>query len=60
MKSNSITKGSQTVKNGFLNEDDIVDKFNHWKTHEDAQKWLAIIQYDLKQIEYVQAIKSDE
>ena len=22
--------GSQTAKNGFLNEDDIVEKFNNW------------------------------
>jgi hypothetical protein len=50
-------KGSQTAKNGFLNEDDIVDKFNNWNTDEDAQKWLLIMQYDLKQIEYVKAIK---
>lgn len=34
--------GSQTAKNGFLNEDDIVDKFNQWKTDEEAQKWLLI------------------
>jgi hypothetical protein len=50
-------KGSQTAKNGFLNEDDIVDKFNNWNADEDAQKWLLIMQYDLKQIEYVKAIK---
>jgi hypothetical protein len=50
-------KGSQTAKNGFLNEDDIVDKFNNWKSDEDAKKWLLIMQYDLKQIEYVKAIK---
>lgn len=50
-------KGSQTAKNGFLNEDDIVDKFNKWNIDEDAQKWLLIMQYDLEQIEYVKAIK---
>lgn len=50
-------KGSETAKNGFLNEDDIVDKFNNWKADIDAQKWLLIMQYDLKQIEYVKAIK---
>lgn len=50
-------KGSQTAKNGFLNEDDIVDKFNNWNFDEDAQKWLLIMQYDLKQIEYVKAVK---
>ncbi len=50
-------KGSQTAKNGFLNEDDIVYKFNKWNFDEDAQKWLLIMQYDLKQIEYVKALK---
>lgn len=50
-------KGSQTAKNGFLNEDDIVDKFNNWNFNEEAQKWLLIMQYDLKQIEYVKALK---
>jgi hypothetical protein len=45
--------GSQTAKNGFLNEDDIVRKFNNWQTDEDAQKWLTIMQYQLNQIEFV-------
>lgn len=49
--------GSQTAKNGFLNEDDIVKKFNNWKLDEDAQKWLLIMEYQLKNIEYVKAIK---
>ncbi len=29
-------KGSQTAKEGFKNEDDIVDKFNRWKLDENA------------------------
>ncbi|HQX02734.1 MAG TPA: hypothetical protein PKZ44_01360 [Flavobacterium sp.] len=49
--------GSQTAKNGFLNEDDIVFKFNNWNTDEEAQKWLLIMQYKLDEIEYVQAVK---
>lgn len=49
--------GSQTAKNGFLNEDDVVNKFNNWKSDEDAQKWLLIMQYDLNEIEYVKAVK---
>ena len=49
--------GSQTAKNGFLNEDDIVSKFNNWKSDEDAQKWLLIMQYELSEIEYVKAVK---
>lgn len=50
-------KGSQTAKNGFLNEDDIVIKFNHWETDEDARKWLLIMQYNLDDIESVTAVK---
>lgn len=49
--------GSQTAKNGFLNEDDIVIKFNNWETDLDAQKWLLIMQYKLEEIEYVKAVK---
>lgn len=49
--------GSQTAKNGFLNEGDIVDKFNNWQKDEEAQKWLLIMEYQLIEIEYVKAIK---
>jgi hypothetical protein len=49
--------GSQTAKNGFLNEDDIVEKFNNWHLDEDTQKWLLIMEYQLKDIEYVKAVK---
>lgn len=50
-------RGSQTAKNGFLNEDDIVIKFNAWATDEDAQKWLLIMQYNLQEIQSVTAVK---
>jgi len=49
--------GSQTAKNGFLNEDDIVEKFNNWDLDVDAQKWLLIMEYQLNDIDYVKAIK---
>lgn len=49
--------GSQTAKKGFANENDIVNKFNSWKTDEEAQKWLLIMQYKLIDIEYVKAVK---
>uniref|UniRef100_UPI0028ACE27D DNA (cytosine-5-)-methyltransferase n=1 Tax=Clostridioides difficile TaxID=1496 RepID=UPI0028ACE27D len=51
-----ILRGSMTAKNGFKNEDDVADKFNNWKTDSDAQKWLRIMNYNLKDIEYVNAI----
>ncbi len=51
-----VQKGSQTAKNGFKNEKDICDKFNHWQTDNEARQWLVIMQYDLNEIEYVKAI----
>ncbi|MCX7736352.1 MAG: type II restriction endonuclease [Candidatus Kapabacteria bacterium] len=49
--------GSKTAKNGFKNEDDIVNKFNNWQKDKDAQEWLIIMNYDLNEIEFVKAIK---
>ena len=49
--------GSQTAKNGFKNEDEIRDKFNNWKTDEDARVWLAAMNYKLAEIESVIATK---
>ena len=61
LNSNNMNKeqlhGSQTAKNGFLNEDDIVNKFNNWNNDTDSQKWLLIMQYNLEEIEYVKAVK---
>lgn len=52
-----VKKGSETAKNGFKNEDDIVTKFNNWKEDSDAQKWLILMDYQLSEIEYVEAVK---
>lgn len=49
--------GSQTARNGFRNEDSVVNKFNNWQKDEDAKKWLCIMKYDLNKIEYVKAEK---
>ncbi len=49
-------RGSQTAKDGFNNEKDIVTKFNTWKKDKTAQKWLKIMGYKLKKIEFVEAI----
>jgi hypothetical protein len=49
--------GSETAKNGFKNEDDIIEKFNNWQNDVEAQKWLAIMQYDFDEIEEVEAVK---
>jgi len=52
-----ISLGSQTAKNGFKNEDDIVRKFNNWEKDKDAQTWLKLMKYKLSEIEYVEAVK---
>ena len=52
-----VALGSQTAKNGFRNEDDIVNKFNSWSIDNDAQLWLKIMGYKLEDIEYVYATK---
>ncbi len=49
--------GSRTAKGGFRNEDEIRDKFNGWKTDEDAKKWLAAMNHDLGVIQEVIAAK---
>ena len=49
--------GSLTARNGFANEDDIVDKFNNWQNDETAKDWLTIMQYNINDIEYVKAVK---
>ena len=52
-----VERGSQTAKDGFRNENDVIDKFNNWKNDKDAQHWLLLMNYKLSEIEYVEAIK---
>lgn len=52
-----VLRGSLTARNGFKNEQDVVDKFNNWKEDQDAQLWLKIMNYHLNEIEYVKAEK---
>ena len=56
-KKDLIKLGSHTAKGGFRNEDDIVRKFNDWKSDKDAQKWLGIMGYPADEIEKVKAVK---
>ncbi len=51
-----IKKGSNTAKEGFKNERDIVNKFNNWKQDKEAQSWLITMEYKLLEIEFVEAI----
>lgn len=54
---NKILLGSLTAKNGFKNEDDIVDKFNNWETDKEAKIWLELMGYNLPEIKEVKAVK---
>lgn len=53
---NLVQRGSQTAKDGFKNEQDICDKFNHWQFDAEAKQWLKIMQYNLNDIDYVKAV----
>jgi hypothetical protein len=52
-----IALGSKTAKAGFKNEQDIIDRFNNWKTDKIAEEWLIKMNYHIDEIEYVKAIK---
>jgi len=56
-QSPAIELGSQTAKNGFRNEDEIRDKFNAWKTDDDAKAWLAVMNYKFSDIASLSATK---
>ena len=54
---NLAERGSQTARDGFRNEDDIIEKFNNWQKDKVAQSWLTLMKYKLAEIEYVEAVK---
>ncbi|KXK00906.1 MAG: R.HinP1I restriction endonuclease [Acidobacteria bacterium OLB17] len=45
-QSSSAKLGSDTAKGGFRNEDAIRDKFNAFRTDDDAKAWLRAMGYD--------------
>lgn len=52
-----VALGSKTAKGGFANEQDVIDRFNNWKTDNVAQEWLAKMNYKIDDIEFVKATK---
>ena len=50
-------KGSKIAKDGFQNENDVIDKFNNWQNDDFAKQWLKAMNYNLNEIEYVKASK---
>jgi len=49
--------GSTTAKGGFANEKAICNKFNNWKTDNEAQIWLQVLGYNPQEIDSVEAIQ---
>lgn len=48
--------GSATAKGGFANEKAVCHKFNNWKNDNEAQLWLKIMGYAIRNIDSVEAI----
>ena len=46
VESAKVESGSKTAKDGFHNEDEIRNKFDHWVTDGDARAWLAAMNHD--------------
>ena len=52
-----IQRASTTAKDGFKNEAFVVEEFNNWKESQLAQNWLKAMDYNLEDIESVEATK---
>lgn len=52
-----IEKGSKTAKDGFKNEDFVIQSFNDWQISDLAKSWLMAMNYNLNEIEEVKAYK---
>ena len=52
-----VKRGSFTAKNGFKNEAFVVDEFNNWSESILSKQWLQAMEYDLSEIESVNAEK---
>lgn len=50
-------KGSKTAKDGFKNEDFVIESFNDWQNNQFAKEWLITMNYVLGDIENVKAEK---
>lgn len=57
VESAKVELGSKTAKDGFHNEDEIRNKFDHWVTDGDARGWLAAMNHDPTEIESVTTSK---
>lgn len=48
--------GSKAAKGGFDNEIEVCRKFNNWRKDSVAQAWLAIMGFDLDEIDNIKAV----
>ena len=53
MRRDLVELGSKTAKSGFINEADVINKFNNCKNDLDAEDWLAAMNYKIAEIENV-------
>ncbi len=56
-RAREVQRGSETARGGFQNEDEIRDKFNNWKTDEDARAWILAMNYVLADVIDITASK---
>ncbi|EHD2714728.1 type II restriction endonuclease [Campylobacter coli] len=54
---NKVELGSNTTKNGFKNENFVVNTFNNWQNDTLAQSWLKAMNYNINDIQNVKAQK---
>ncbi|WP_306179584.1 type II restriction endonuclease [Campylobacter jejuni] len=54
---NKVELGSNTAKNGFKNENFVVNTFNNWQNDILAQSWLKAMNYNINDIQNVKAQK---
>lgn len=52
-----ILKGSLTAKNGFANEEFVIQCFNDWQNSDLAKAWLEAMNYNLLEIQEVKGYK---
>ena len=45
-----VRLGSTTAKNGFENEDFVVNEFNNWETSVLSKAWLEAMNYNIDEI----------
>ncbi|HFP7510136.1 TPA: type II restriction endonuclease [Campylobacter jejuni] len=54
---NKVELGSNIAKNGFKNENFVVNTFNNWQNDTLAQSWLKAMNYNINDIQNVKAQK---